>query len=407
MQPGRSARRGGRPLYGVRGKADMLQESYRGAGPATYQGEKRRVVHISPLFFNQRSTLGGGERYPLNITRGLIAAAGGTFTAEVISFDNVPDERPVGPGVTLRLLPAVNRHNPLSVLSLDLPAAIAGADLVHIHQVAMRASETALLVAKQLRKPVCATDHGSTTSSCGVFANRLELADRVVCYSDYGASLLETRAKIEVIKGGVDGDFFCPPRTPLPRGHVLYAGRLVPYKSVDQLIRAMPRDLPLVVCGQPSRPDYFRLLQDLAKGKDVRFILNASDEKIRELYRTAWVTVLPTRYEDCYGNLQAAPELMGLTLLESMACGTPAICFRAGAMPEFVHHGETGFVFDGLDELTAQITYLADNSTAVEVMGRNARRRVEREFDYRVVGAKLAKLYAELMGLRAGKAVAA
>ena len=42
---------------------------------------------------------------------------------------------------------------------------------------------------------------------------------------------------------------------------------------------------------------------------------------------------------------------MGFTLLESMACGTPAICSRVGAMPEYVNDGETGFVFDTDDEL--------------------------------------------------------
>ncbi len=363
-----------------------------------------KVVHLTPLYFDERSCLGGGERYPVNLARGVVEAGRGRYTAEVISYDGRAHSRVIQPGVTLRLLTAANRADPLNVTSWELPAALADADLVHIHQAAMRASEVALFVAKQQRKPVCVTDHGSIASTVGVFHDRLDLADRLVCYSDYGASLLHAATPIDVIKGGVDGTYFCPPARPPARAGVLYVGRLVPYKSVDQLILALPPDLPLTVCGRPYHDDYFRLLKKLAAGKRVEFVLDADDTRIRQFYRQALATVLPTRYEDCYGNLQPAPELMGLTLLESMACGTPALCYRAGAMPEFVRHGETGYVFDSREELTAQLRHLADHPDVAEEMGRQARRRVEHDFDYRVVGAKLLAVYEGLLARARGAA---
>ena len=43
-------------------------------------------------------------------------------------------------------------------------------------------------------------------------------------------------------------------------------------------------------------------------------------------------------------------------------------------MPEFVRDGETGFVFDTPDELTAQLRLLAGDPALVERMGRRARR---------------------------------
>src|SRR6516165_6816328 len=114
----------------------------------------KKILHLTPLYFNDRSCLGGGERYPLNLARGVVEASGGAYEVEVVSFDNTPRRQTIQPGVTLRLLPAVNQANPLRVLSWELPAAIAAADLVHIHQAAMRASEVALLIARQQRKPV-------------------------------------------------------------------------------------------------------------------------------------------------------------------------------------------------------------------------------------------------------------
>jgi glycosyltransferase involved in cell wall biosynthesis len=356
-----------------------------------------KILHLTPLYFDERSCLGGGERYPLNLARGIVQASFGAYQVDVISYDRSPRRQEIESGVTFRLLTAVNYANPLRVLSCELADVIAEADLIHIHQAAMRASEVALFVAKQQRKPVCVTDHGSLTSAEGVYDDRLELADQIVCYSEYGKSLLFTRTPIETIKGGVDGTFFCPAEQPAPRDRIAYVGRLVPYKSVDQLIRALPPDLPLTVCGRPYNGDYLRLLHELARDKTVEFIHDANDVQLRELYRKAWATVLPTRYEDCYGNFQAAPELMGLTLLEAMACGTPAICFRAGAMPEFVRHGETGFVFDRLEELTAHLRHLSGNPAEVERMGRRARQVLEEEYDMRVVGAKLAALYDRLI----------
>jgi glycosyltransferase involved in cell wall biosynthesis len=45
-----------------------------------------------------------------------------------------------------------------------------------------------------------------------------------------------------------------------------------------------------------------------------------------------------------YGDYTSVPELMGFTLLESQACGTPVVCTDAGAMSEFVADGRTGHV---------------------------------------------------------------
>lgn len=357
-----------------------------------------KLLHLSPLFFNPRSSLGGAERYPLNLARGLVAASQGRWEVEVVSFDRSPRCQVIEPGVTYRFLPAVNHEkSALTVLSWELPAALAAADLVHIHQVAMRASEMALLLAKQQGKPVCVTDHGSTASSEGIYPDRLELADQVICYSDYGATLLQTQTPKEVIKGGVDSDFFTPAAGPVVRDRVLFVGRITPSKGIDRLIQALPPELPLTVCGVPYHREYLGLLKQLARRKPVQFLYGASDEAIRSLYQRAWVTVLPSNYVDCYGNLCPAPELMGLTLLEAMACATPVLCARAGAMPEFVRPGETGFIYDNLAQLTDYLRYLAGNPAAVERMGRHARQAVAETYDLRVVGRKLLAVYQRLL----------
>jgi glycosyltransferase involved in cell wall biosynthesis len=98
---------------------------------------------------------------------------------------------------------------------------------------------------------------------------------------------------------------------------------------------------------------------------------------------------------------------MGLTLLEALSCGTPAIASRVAAMPEFIIDGENGYVFDSLDELTARLRALATEPGLADRLGRQGRLTVEREFDYRVAGAKLAAIYARLIDGAAASEMAA
>jgi glycosyltransferase involved in cell wall biosynthesis len=365
----------------------------RASSEAWEQARVKKIVYLSPFYFNEKSCIGGGERYPLSCARGVVEASNGACKVEIISYDKKPGIHEIQPGVTLRILPAAKFADAMNVTSWALPEALRDADLIHIHQVAMRASEVALWVAKMQRKPVCVTDHGSATSNVGVYSDRLELADRIVCYSDYGKSLFHTKTPIEVIKGGVDCSYFRLPNERTTRDRILYVGRLVPYKGVDLLIQAMPPDMLLTICGRPYHADFFRRLQELSQGKRVEFVTDADDNGIRELYYKSWANVLPSQYQDCYGQMQPAPELMGLTLLEAMGCGTAAICANVGAMPEFVRHNETGFIFDTPAQLTDYLSYLRDRPEVAEQIGQRARQVVEREFDYRVVGRKLLSVY--------------
>jgi glycosyltransferase involved in cell wall biosynthesis len=362
-----------------------------------------KIAYLTPLYFDEKSCLGGGERYPLNLAIGVVHAARGECWVELISYGDTAFQKPLSPGVTLRVLQAANRpRNPLDVVSWELPAAISDADLVHFHSIYARSSELGLLLARQQHKPICVTDHGGRSSTLGQNLGILELADRIIAYSEFGASFYRTETPIEIIRGGVDAGLFTPP---VPgarptRDRVLYVGRLLPHKGIDILIDALPPELPLTICGRPYHPEYHRLLKEKAAGKNVAFVTDATDATIVDLYRRAWVNVLPSVYRDCYGTTHAAPELMGFTLLEAMACGTPALCSRVGALPEYIHEGETGFVFDTPEQLTAQLRLLAGDPALADRMGERARRVVERDYDLKVAGRKMLEAYRTLIAER-------
>src|SRR5712671_1933785 len=116
--------------------------------------DSRKVAFLTPLYFDEQSYLGGGERYPLNLAMGVVASSGGRYEVELISFGQGSSCREIAPGVRLRVLRAAGRpRQHLDVVSWELSEAIADADLVHIHQAYTRCTEAGLLDAKQQGKP--------------------------------------------------------------------------------------------------------------------------------------------------------------------------------------------------------------------------------------------------------------
>jgi glycosyltransferase involved in cell wall biosynthesis len=357
-----------------------------------------KIACLTPNYFSDESYIGGGERYPLNLSRGIVESSRGRHSVEILSFGPTSRAYSLGPGLGVRVLAAARKPlNWLDVVSWELPSAIAEADLVHVHQAYTRCSEMAYLVAKQQGKPIVVTDHGGATSTLGTSVGCLELVDHIIANSEFGAALYQTSRPITVVKGGVDGVRFRPARLRSSRRHVLYVGRVLPHKGIDQLIAALPDELPLVVCGRAYDRAYFDLLQELAEGKDVTFITDADDDAVLDLYQTAWATVLPSTYRDCYDNTHLWPELMGFALLESMACGTPAICSNVGGMPEYVLDGVNGYVFDDAETLTDRLRRLAGEPELVEELGREGRRRVVEEYDLRVAAGKVLEVYEPLL----------
>lgn len=325
-------------------------------------------------------------------------AATGRYEVEIVAYGDSPSKegRQVAAGVTFSALPRAGRREGTEPLSWDIIGLIRDADVVHIHDPFARPSEVALLAAKLFAKPVCTTDHGRETSRLGKSLGMLDLVDRILCYSQFGRSLLGSEVDATVILGGVDDDFFVP-AGPIGRDRLVYVGALLPYKGVDQLLAALPDDLPLSVCGLPCHGQYYQLLRGLASGKEVEFIPGASDEVLRDLYRRALAVVDPSVYVDRYGVPHVAPELMGLSLLEGMACGAPAICSRVGALPEYVDHDETGFIYDEAGELIEYIRRLAGQPELVEAMGANGRVRVATDYGLATAGRTMAAVYDDLL----------
>lgn len=328
------------------------------------------VVHITPTYFDDSSIIGGGERYPSELASWMakmVPTTLVTFSQARRSFKQGLLNIEVFP---VRHLLSGNKVNPLSFRFLNT---LFRADIVHTHQVFTMVSDLGCLFATLLGKRRFVTDYGG---GGGRVLNTklpiLPLYHGAIAYSEFGRKMLPEvlRNKTTLIKGGIDSDRFCPDSLVPKQKQILYVGRLLPHKGANYLIEAFRllkrQDYRLRLVGRPYDGRFLKDLHALSEGLPVDFVHDANDDDLLHEYRSAQVTVLPSVHRNCYGDISSVPELMGFTLLESQACGTPAICTTAGAMHEFVEDGRTGFVVkeNSPESLCAALKRIVEQSDA-------------------------------------------
>jgi glycosyltransferase involved in cell wall biosynthesis len=288
-------------------------------------------------------------------------------------------------------------------LAPQLLWALEGADVVHTHHTRSAPSRVAALAAQARGQRLVTTDHG--LGGGGWFGLLPALFDRFLTVSRFSACVLGVPVgRTRVVYGGADPRRFAPDPD-LRRGGVLSVGRLTPHKGIDRLIRAMPDGARLTVAGtgghdaRPPERDYPLLLRRLAGGRDVAFPGAVADADLPGLHRAAAVFVLPTVKEDCFGRHFAISELLGLSVLEAMASGTPVIASRLDALPEVVRDGETGFLVTpgDVDELRDRLAQLLADRALAARMGRHGRELLLEQFTWQACAQRCLAAYDELL----------
>jgi glycosyltransferase involved in cell wall biosynthesis len=202
-------------------------------------------------------------------------------------------------------------------------------------------------------------------------------------------------ARMQVILLGVD-DGFAPPTRPRVQGRILaMASADAPMKGIATLLEAFAklrteRDVELVLVSKPQpggRTE--QMIERLGINDSVRFVHGVSDAELVELMGSAEVACVPSLYEG-----------FSLPTAELMACATPLVVSRAGAIPEVV--GEDGHCADlvtpgDVGELELALDRMLDDPERRERMGAAGRRRVQELFSWRAVAAATAAAYEEVI----------
>lgn len=221
-------------------------------------------------------------------------------------------------------------------------------DILHVHGPYPFLSDLSVKVAKNNNIPSVLTYHfeGNATGILGGLFSRvyyLTLGRKMKRHTKYiattksyahGSSFLKNipQDKIEIIPNGVDTSIFnlnannpkVLNKYDIKGKYILFVGRLVHFKGIDYLIEAMKSiENELLIVGKGPYEEKLKQL------KNVRQLGYVDDEVLATLYSNASVTVLPSIYQESFG----------MTLIESMACGTPVVATELPGVKEVAQLG--------------------------------------------------------------------
>ena len=354
------------------------------------------VLHVVPaLFSSVDGVCGGAERYALELARHMSAVTPTTL----VSFGERERQETLGQ-LKIRVLgkPWYVRDQRDNPVALSLLSELQNADIVHCHQQHILASSLAAIACRLTRRRVFVSDHGGGGWDLSAYVSTDRWYHGHLHVSEYSRKIVgqTDRPWAHVIFGGVDTEKFSPDKSVKRDGTVLFVGRLLPHKGVNDLVEALPCDMRLELIGKAHDTRFLQDLKVLAAGKQITFHHDCDDTALVRAYRKALCVVLPSVYQTMYGDKTSIPELLGQTLLEAMACGTPAICTDVSSMPEVVEDGVTGFVVPAHDTITLgqKINWLREHPREAEEMGRAARRRVLEKFAWPAVVRRCLEIYA-------------
>ncbi|MFI7703308.1 glycosyltransferase family 4 protein [Nonomuraea sp. NPDC049480] len=200
------------------------------------------------------------------------------------------------------------------------------------------------------------------------------------------------QANMRLIPLGVDTRYFHPrPGMPRRKGSIVaVASADSPMKGVATLLRAVAklateRDVHLTVVSKPTPGGPTeQLVQELSLQERVRFVHGISDEELGELIATSEISVVPSLYEG-----------FSLPAVEHMACATPLVASRTGALPEVVGDAAVQVPPGDAEELAMVLRRLHDSPEERERVGKAGYDRVMERYTWHVVAKKTVEAYRE------------
>jgi glycosyltransferase involved in cell wall biosynthesis len=221
-------------------------------------------------------------------------------------------------------------------------------DVVHDHS-----GPLACALGQTISTPFCHTVHGPLTGEPGlVYAQIARVSPRVrlISLSENQRTPHPELNWLATCYNAIDLDSY--PIHPSNDGYLLFLGRMSPDKGAGNAVRvARECGLPLLLAGKihdPIEHEYFDAAVRPYLGNGIEYVGEVSHNEKVKLLQKAAVTVFPIQW----------PEPFGLVMVESMACGTPVLATRLGAVPEVVEHGRSGLVVDTINEMAACIPAL-------------------------------------------------
>jgi len=162
--------------------------------------------------------------------------------------------------------------------------------------------------------------------------------------------------------------------------YLAFVGRVSPEKGLDRAIaiaEATGYELKVAAKIDPKDAAYYESeIVPLMRKSHVDHLGEIDEVAKGVLMRGARAVLFPVDW----------PEPFGMVMIEALACGTPVIAYRQGAVPEVIEDGVTGFIVDDLAEAIA----------AVDRLDELSRHTIRERFEARFSSARMASEYVDI-----------
>lgn len=314
--------------------------------------DRLRIAQIAPVIFPvPPADHGGTERIVSDLTSALVAM--GHDVTLIAPSDSRTTARHLAASPSLSLLQQRHDNVPpgvpgvLEALTLEtLRQHLDDFDVIHCHGEFCHA---ALLGERR--------QHSLTTIHWRVdeldrqlfFAGFPDLP--VAAISNAQGAGIPTANRLGTVYHGLDSHRFNPGNG--AGGYLAFVGRMTDQKRPDRAIdiaRATGHELRLAGTVDVGNPDWFDQHVRPELDMRIRYVGPINDSQKQTLLGDARALLFPIDW----------PEPFGLVMIEAMACGTPVIAWRGGAVEEIVEEGVTGFIVDSHDEAVAAVARLEE-----------------------------------------------
>jgi glycosyltransferase involved in cell wall biosynthesis len=209
----------------------------------------------------------------------------------------------------------------------------------------------AAVIAGAVKTPTVHTVHGPMGGEPGEFYEQIA---RVAPHTGLISISMNQREPhpglpwIANVPNALDFSFY--PVQPRRGDYLLYLGRMNADKGAHRAVAvATETGLRLKLAGklrEPAEIEYFKeFVEPHLRPGQIEYVGEVTHGEKVELLQDARATLFPIEWE----------EPFGLVMIESMACGTPVIATRWGAVPEVIEHGRSGIIVDDYTEMAAAL----------------------------------------------------
>jgi glycosyltransferase involved in cell wall biosynthesis len=331
-----------------------------------------RIAQVSPLFESVPPRLYGGTERVVSFLTEELVAMGHQMTLFASGDSRTSAELVATTPHALRLQ---GGGDPLAyhLRMVEQVYARAGDfDLIHFHIDYIHFPSSRARGARQLT-----TLHGRLDAPELVPLYRTFCDMPLVSISDAQRRPLPFARWLGTVHHGLPGDLY---RFHGEAGSYLaFLGRLSRDKRVDRAIEIARRlGMPLKIAAKVDQAelDYLDEIRPLLDGPLVEFVGEIGEAQKDDFLGGAAALLFPIDW----------PEPFGLVMVEAMACGTPVVAFRQGAVPEVVRDGVSGFIVGNVDEAVQ----------ATERAMHLSRRRVRQDFEARFDVRRMARAYLDI-----------